>query len=166
MLRALACCWTAATTALSVSISVPALRTIISSPRRRTAASDCWMLSRVRPELLGFTRTAIRVAAGRSSRSNSSRLATSSVPIRVTPVTFPSGRLRLGTKPAVTGSEAVTNTIGDRLRCRHHRPHSDVRRARTDDCNLAADEVGGHSRQPVELTFRPAVFDPYVPPLG
>src|SRR5215469_9130544 len=112
MLRALACCCTAATTALSISLSVPALRTIISSPRRRTAASDCSMLSRARPGLFGFTRTAIRVAPGRSSRSNSSRLGTSSVPIRVTPVTLPSGRPRLGTKPAPTGSEAVTNTIG------------------------------------------------------
>src|ERR1700730_17267736 len=62
--------------------------------------------------MFGFTRRAIRVAPGRTSCSSSIRLATSSTPIKVIPVTFPPGRPRLGTKPALTGSEAVVNTIG------------------------------------------------------
>ena len=66
----------------------------------------------MRPGLFGFTRRAIRVAPGRTSCSSSSRLATSSTPIKVAPVTFPPGRPRLDTKPALTGSEAVVNTIG------------------------------------------------------
>jgi hypothetical protein len=49
---------------------------------------------------------------GRISCNSSSRLATSSTPIKVAPVTFPPGRPRLRTNPARTGSEAVVNTIG------------------------------------------------------
>ena len=110
MLRALACCLTAARTALSISLSLPALTTTISSPRRCTASSDSRILSCMRPGLFGLTRRAIRVAP--ISCSSSSRLATSSTPIKVIPVRFPSGRPRLDTKPALTGSEAVVNTIG------------------------------------------------------
>jgi hypothetical protein len=50
----------------------------------------------------------------------------------------------------------------DRLRCRHRRPDSDVGRARTDDRNPAADEIGRHGRQPIEFAFGPAVFDGHV----
>lgn len=46
----------------------------------------------------------------------------------------------------------------DCLRCRHRGTGSDVVE-RADDRDLAADEVGGHGRQPVKLAFRPAVFD-------
>jgi hypothetical protein len=76
----------------------------------------------------------------------------------VIPVKLPSGRPRLDTKPAVTGSEAVVNTIGI-VRCSYRRPDSDITRPRTDDSDLSADEVRCHCRLLIELAFRPAVFD-------
>ena len=45
------------------------------------------MLSCMRPGLFGLTRSAIRVTPGRSSCNSSIRLATSSTPIKVAPVT-------------------------------------------------------------------------------
>src|SRR5262245_60485569 len=61
---------------------------------------------------LGLTITAIRVAAGTSSRTNSRCFAPSSTLNQITPVTFPSGWLKLLTSPARTGSAPLVNTIG------------------------------------------------------
>ena len=50
----------------------------------------------------------------------------------------------------------------DRLRRCHGRPNSDsdIARARTDHCNIAADKIGRcHARQASKLAFGPAVFD-------
>jgi hypothetical protein len=57
-------------------------------------------------------RTATREIFGRSSRSSSTRLATSSVESDVTPVTLPPGRPRLSTSPSFTGSAPVAMTMG------------------------------------------------------
>src|SRR5262249_24880308 len=51
-------------------------------------------------------------AFGTNSWSSPSCLATRSTVVKVTPVTLPPGRLRLATKPVLTGSLPVTNTIG------------------------------------------------------
>ena len=49
---------------------------------------------------------------GGLERTSSSRFAPRLAPIKVTPVTLFPGRLRLVTRPALTGSNATTNTIG------------------------------------------------------
>ena len=48
--------------------------------------------------------TAMRRAAGTTSRNRSSRLISSSGAVSVTPVTFPPGRAQLSARPAATGS--------------------------------------------------------------
>ena len=52
------------------------------------------------------------VAEGSNSRSSSSFFCPTSMFKLVTPVRFPPGRFRLATRPSVTGSVAVSNTIG------------------------------------------------------
>src|SRR5262249_24444384 len=86
----------------SVSCSVLALRIRTCWPMARAAfcISRDWVSACA---LLGFTSMAINVEPGTSSRSSSSRFASSSTPIIAMPVTFPSGRLRLATRPSSTG---------------------------------------------------------------
>src|SRR4029077_7153559 len=60
----------------------------------------------------GFTSRPIVVARGSNSRNNSSLFAAIVLLSQVTPVRFPSGRLKLETKPSLTGSPPVRNTIG------------------------------------------------------
>ena len=55
-------------------------------------------------EFVGVTRTARRASLGTASLSSASRFSHNSVPMAVTPVTFPSGRARLATSPDSTGS--------------------------------------------------------------
>src|SRR5260370_20524177 len=52
------------------------------------------------------------MAPGASSRNISNCFATSSAVWKLTPVALPPGRLRLATRPSLTGSMALTNTIG------------------------------------------------------
>ena len=59
-----------------------------------------------------LTRRAITLAAGSSSCSNCSRFGATSTFAWVTPVTLPPGWLRLATRPSLTGSAAVSKTIG------------------------------------------------------
>jgi len=54
----------------------------------------------------------MRAAPGRNSRKNASCFAASSTDMKLMPVTLPPGRLRLLTRPFLTGSNPVTNTIG------------------------------------------------------
>ena len=60
----------------------------------------------------GLNRPPITRACGISSRSNSSRFATTSRMKSITPVILPPGRLRLATRPSRTGSDPTTKTIG------------------------------------------------------
>src|SRR5262249_45754164 len=62
----------------------------------------------------GLTSTIIAIAAalGIIWRSSSSRFVPDALVRKLTPVAFPPGRLRLATKPCITGSPPVTNTIG------------------------------------------------------
>ena len=62
--------------------------------------------------LLGLRATANRLAAGRTSRMNSSRLRETSTLRLDTPVRLPPGRDRLSTMPSATGSPPISNTIG------------------------------------------------------
>jgi hypothetical protein len=52
------------------------------------------------------------VADGTTSRSSSRRLADSVLEKRVMPVALPPGRLKLLTRPKVTGSDPTVNTTG------------------------------------------------------
>ena len=62
--------------------------------------------------LAGLTSTAMRAAAGTSSRSSSSRFAANSALRKLIPVTLPPGRARLATRPSLTGSSPTVKTIG------------------------------------------------------
>src|SRR6516225_1019691 len=67
---------------------------------------------------VGSRITATRVTVGASSLSSSSHLALIPNSNCVKPLALPSGRPRLATRPAPTGSVALTNTIGTlRLTC-------------------------------------------------
>src|SRR5215472_633581 len=55
---------------------------------------------------------AIAVARGSSSCSKPSRFASNAVVKKLTPVALPPGRLKLATRPRVTGSTPAKNTIG------------------------------------------------------
>src|SRR5262245_20698455 len=61
---------------------------------------------------VGLTSKANTPALGSNSCSNSSRFGAISSDAWVTPVTLPPGRLRLATSPILTGSAAVSKTIG------------------------------------------------------
>jgi hypothetical protein len=54
----------------------------------------------------------MRAAPGRNSRKSPSCFAARSTDMKLTPVTLPPGRLRLATRPSLTGSPPVTKTIG------------------------------------------------------
>ena len=51
-------------------------------------------------------------AVGTTSRSNPNRFAPSTLTRKFTPVTLPPGRLRLATKPILTGSPPQTKRTG------------------------------------------------------
>ena len=81
------------------------------SPRVRAAA--CVSLDRVSAEgLVGLTSSAMAVAPGTNSCASSNSFAPSSTDKRVTPVRLPPGRLRLATRPSLTGSAHVTKMTG------------------------------------------------------
>src|SRR4029077_16304480 len=61
---------------------------------------------------VGRPRNPIVAFGATSCDDNSKRLGTSSAARKLTPVTLPPGRLRLGTKPSLTGSLPVMNTMG------------------------------------------------------
>src|SRR5262245_7397956 len=161
MLSALAFCCTAACKALSISFSLPALRMIISRPRRCIAIFDNSMLSCMRPGLFGLTRRAIRVMPGKiscklqplSDQFNSHKSGTGHVTSRATQ----------------TSDETGTHGVGGcgedywRGRCRGHRGSDrDVARTGADNCNFAPNQVACHGGETIKLAFGPTVFDPNI----
>ena len=62
--------------------------------------------------MAGSRRTAARVTPGAISLSSSSHFAAKPYSNIIKPVALPPGRDRLSTKPALTGSGTITNTIG------------------------------------------------------
>ena len=77
---------------------------------------------------------------------------------KLTPVTLPPGRLRLATRPSLTGSPPRAKTIGIvAVAAFAARRRREARRG--DHGDLTADQIGRQRRQPVVLTLRPAVFD-------
>ena len=103
--------WPSLANAMSSSCSLLAGRTLVSNPNRRAAICASATLGSAFA-LCGLTKKPTTPAFGSSSRNNSTRFGPSWLAIRVTPVTFPPGRLRLSTNPIATGSLAVMKTIG------------------------------------------------------
>ena len=62
--------------------------------------------------LVGFTSMAMSRAFGTISRSSANFFASNSDVNRLAPVTLPPGRLRLATKPTLTGKSLPVKTIG------------------------------------------------------
>ena len=79
-----------------------------------TACAAAWTSARSASfsDVPGLTSKAIVPALGTSWRSSSSRLPPTVPAMKTTPVTLPPGRLRLVTRPSLTGSLPVVNTIG------------------------------------------------------
>ena len=77
----------------------------------------------------------------------------------LTPVTLPPGRLRLATRPSLTGSSPVAKTIGIVVVAALAASAAGVLPPVDDHGHLAADQIGRQRRQPVVLALRPAIFD-------
>jgi hypothetical protein len=63
-------------------------------------------------ELAGFTINPTTEALGTNSHSSSNRFSAITVVSRLMPVKFRPGRLKLSTRPTLTGSVPITNKIG------------------------------------------------------
>src|SRR5262245_35866034 len=97
-------------------------------------------------------------ACGSRSRVSSRRFTAISAATKLAPVRFAPGRLRLATRPLVTGSAPLVKTIGIR-------PLRNLRRdvaAGYDHGDLIAHQIGRQRRQSVVVTFGPAVLDQHV----
>jgi hypothetical protein len=97
--------------AASNASSLLALVMTIRCPIARAASSICCSWSAAGGKS-GLISTPIRATPGTRSRSSPSRFGSIRLVNRVTPVTLPPGRLKLSTKPALTGSPPIPNTIG------------------------------------------------------
>ena len=97
------------------------------------------------------------VALGTSWRNSSSRFAPSSPVKKLTPVTLPPGRLRLATRPSLTGSPPVAKTIGTVVVAAL--AASAASGVADDHGHRPANQVGHQGRQPIGLIFRLAKFD-------
>ena len=86
----------------------------VSTSRRRPIALAAASVSGASTTfgLLGLTSNAIVLVEGSSSRRSSKRFGPSILTNMNTPVRLPPGRLKLSTRPVLTGSAPVTNTIG------------------------------------------------------
>ena len=108
--------------------------------------------------LAGLTSSAMTLAVGSSSCSNSSRFGATSTFAWVTPVTLPPGRLRLATRPSSNRVGAQfkddRNGRGRRL-CRQRRRSA----GRGNHGHLTMNQISRHRRQPIILVLRPAIFD-------
>ena len=95
---------------------------------------------------------ATRECWGTTSLSNCSRLATSSGPRKVVPVTFPPGRARLATSSSSTGSAMAITTMGMTLVACFGRSGS--RRTQCDnDINLAFHQFNSEFAEPIGIRF-------------
>ena len=108
-------------------------------------------------DVFGFTSTAIVVALGTSWRSSSSRFAPNTPEKKTTPVTLPPGRLRLATRPSLTGSPPVAKTIGTVVVAAL--AASAAMLFADDHGHRPANQISHQRRQPIRLIFRRAVFD-------
>src|SRR5262249_30159413 len=82
------------------------------SPIRLAAVFTSPTMVSTRIGSAGLTSTAIRVAAGNSSRRRPSRFAANSAVKKLMPVALPAGRASLATRPSLTGSSPTPKTMG------------------------------------------------------
>src|SRR5262249_45649840 len=118
----------------------------------RTSETNCSVVGN-----LGSTSTAMRAAPGRNSRKSPSCFGPSSAETKLTPVTLPPGRLRLTTRPSLTGSP--TGHEDDWHRRGRGLGRERCRRIAEDRDYLPAKKVRHQNRQPVSLTLGRTVFD-------
>ena len=123
------------------------------------AAACVSLVSDSEAGFFGLTRSPITAAFGASSCSNSSRLGASVLYRKVVPVTLPPGRLRLETRPSLTASPPIENTIGMVAVAGFGGKWRRRALDRNDHGHPAANQVGRQCWQSVEATLRPAVFD-------
>ena len=81
------------------------------------------------------------------------------------PVTFPPGRLKLATRPSLTGSAPVANTMGIVCTCSLCRKGS-REKGGSNDRHPLAHEVGREHRQSLILSFCPSVLQFDVAAIG
>src|SRR5580704_9748157 len=102
---------------------------------------------------LGFIRIPISATFGTSSRSKPSRFDSISWVQSVKPVTLPPGRLKLATRPALTGSHPKHDR--DRRGCFGGGDSRNITTDTNQNSHLVPDQLGGQSRQPVIIALRP-----------
>src|SRR5262245_51151295 len=102
----------------------------------------------------------MRTAPGSNSCNSPSRFVPSSVDKMVIPVTLPPGRLRLATRPTMTGLPPVTKTIGIVVVAAGRNCRGGV--TRSDHCHLTAYKIGCEAGQSIVLVLRPAILDRHV----
>ena len=96
---------------MPISLSVLAFRSTSFCPKR-AAATSTFFVNSAALEFAGFTRKPITATLGTTSCNSSTSFGDTSTLIRLTPVRLPPGRLRLSTRPRLTGSLGVEKTIG------------------------------------------------------
>ena len=99
----------------------------------------------------------MRAAPGRNSRKSPSCFAASSDELKLTPVTLPPGRLRLATRPSLTGSPPVAKTIGTVVVAALAASAPGVLPTITETCRRS--KVGHETGQPVELVVGVPLLD-------
>src|SRR5262249_31903487 len=146
--------------AVSISRPVGASRTSICFPMDKAAALTSETNDCVRARLLGSTSTPTRTAPGCNSCNNPSCFAPSSATTNVTPVTLPPGRLRLATRPSLTGSGAACEDDRD---CCSRRLGYDCRGGvSSDHRHLTAHQIGCEVGQSVGLVLRPPILERHI----
>ena len=148
--------WTKVAKAVSMSRSLLTSRMMSCSPIACAAACTSLRSASV-SGLFGFTSTPIVVALGTSWRSSSSRFAPSWPARKLTPVTLPPGRLRLATRPSLTGSPPVSEDDRHRRGCGLGRERRTA--VHDDHGDRQANQIGHQRRQAIYLILRIAVFD-------
>src|SRR5262249_13206091 len=116
----------------------------------------------VKAGLLGFARPPMVFARGTRSCKSCRRLASRAMPSRLTPVTFPPGRLRDATSPPFTASELDVNTIGIFGVAAFCGPGHSFATGGRNDSNGDFDKLRNQHGQPVIVAVSGAAFDRHV----
>src|SRR5262249_10216228 len=152
--------------ALSISASLLALKITTCFPIARAAASDSRALTTAGAKF-GLTSMAIVEAVGTTSCSSPRRFSDSSVVKMLTPVALPPGRARLLTRPDLTGSVPLLNTIGivAVAQSRWRRGRARGRGGRlsppggADARHSARNEIGSERRYAIVPPLGPSILD-------
>src|SRR5262249_11357123 len=129
---------TKAVKAVSISLLAPTLTILLCRPMAMAAASTSLTMFSVTAALPGLTSTAIRMAAGSSSRSSSNRFADNSVPKKIGPSQVAAGAGEAGDKTSLDGIVAGDENDGDRRGCCLGRQYRSGTSGRGNDSDLSA----------------------------